>query len=208
MKNEMRKIVETGYDHGDYVAAFRREQTPNAVEKHFLDRLFQLSAQSPRILDLGSGTGIPIDKYLVEKGAEVTGIDISQKHVIQARKNVPQARFILGDFSRIDLAEASFDAVVSIYAIFHIPREEQGALFRKAHGLLKAPGVFLATLGTSDSDYAEQEDWAGAPMAWSTYEPDAYAGLITESGFSIVETRLEGKPGDDEYHFWMLAQKT
>lgn len=66
----------------------------------------------------------------------------------------------------------------------------------------------MATLGTSDSDYAEQDDWAGVAMAWSTYEPDTYARLITESGFSILESRLEGRPGDDEYHLWMLAQKT
>lgn len=76
MKAEMRRIVEAGYDHGDYVAAFRREQAPNAIEKHFLDKLLQLSGQSPAILDLGSGAGIPIDQYLVERGAIVTGIDI------------------------------------------------------------------------------------------------------------------------------------
>ena len=207
MKNEMRRIVEAGYNHGDYVGAFRRQQTPNALEKHFLDKVLRLSGQSPAILDLGSGTGIPIDKYLVEKGANVTGIDISQKHLAKARKNLRQAKFIHGDFSRIDLAGVSFDAVVSIYAIFHIPREEQGPLFQNVHRWLKTSGVFMASLGTSNSDYAEQEDWAGAPMAWSTYEPDTYARLIAESGFSILETRLEGRPGDAEYHFWMLARK-
>src|SRR5215472_16434588 len=112
MKNEMRRIVEAGYNHGDYVGAFRRQQTPNALEKHFLDKVLRLSGQSPAILELGSGTGIPIDKYLVEKGANVTGIDISQKHLAQARKNLRQAKFIHGDFSRIHLAGVSFDAVV------------------------------------------------------------------------------------------------
>lgn len=68
--------------------------------------------------------------------------------------------------------------------------------------------MFMATLGTSSSEYGEEKDWAGAPMAWSTYDPETYKRMIVESGFDILETKFEGQPGDDEYHFWVLAQKS
>jgi SAM-dependent methyltransferase len=195
MDKDMRKIVEEGYDKGDYPTAFRLNQTPNDMEKYFLDKVLEHCPQKPRILDLGSGIGIPFDKYLVEKGAEVTGIDISQKHVTIAQENVPGARFIKGDFSHLDFKEADFDAIISFYAIFHIPRKEQKTLFLKIYKLLRRKGVFMATLGTSDSEYGEEQNWAGAPMAWSTYNPGTYKKLITKSGFVFLETKFEGQPG-------------
>jgi ubiquinone/menaquinone biosynthesis C-methylase UbiE len=137
----------------------------------------------------------------------VTGVDFSQKNINLARKNVPEAEFIKGDFSMIDFKKESFDAIVSFYAIFHIPREEHRDLFAKMNYLLKKKGIIIVTLGTSGSEYGEEDDWCGAPMAWSSHEPDMAKAIISEAGFTILETFFEGKPGDDEYHFWVLAQK-
>lgn len=208
MKDHMRKLVQQGYDNGDYAHTFRRDRTMPEMAGYFLDKTLQLSPPTPKILDLGSGTGVPFDAYLVERGADVTGVDISQKHTDAARENVPGARFVKGDFSRIDFDGESFDAAIALYAIFHIPRDEHAELFLKVHGLLRARGVFLATLGTRDAQYEEEQDWAGASMmAWSTYDPDAYMRLVGKSGFVIVETKFEGQSGDKEHHFWLLAQK-
>jgi len=105
------------------------------------------------------------------------------------------------------LPEGSFDGVVSFYAIFHIPRSEHGALFTRINRLLRPSGLFLATLGTSDSEYGEEADWAGAPMAWSSYDAETYRRLLTEVGFDIVESAFEGQPGDAEPPFLGLGAK-
>lgn len=206
MTKDMKKLVEEGYDTGDYVSAFRLTKKPNMMEKSFLDKLIELIPKGGRVLDLGCGTGIPIDKYLVDKGIRVRGIDISQKHVNLAKRNVPSAEFVKGDFSEFDFDE-KFDAIISFYAIFHIPREEHKDLFLKMYDLLNDNGVILVTLGTSGSEYGEEKDWAGATMAWSTYEPKEYKKIIKLVGFKILEATFEGEPGDDEYHFWVLAKK-
>ena len=206
MTKDMRKIVEEGYERGDYVGAFRTTDKPNKMEERFLKKLFKLLPKNPTILDFGCGIGIPFDKWLVEHGCKVTGIDISQKHIGMAKKNVPKAKFIRGDFSKIEFKE-TFDAIISFYAIFHIPREEHKDLFLKMHSLLNEGGIILVTLGTSGSEYGEEKDWAGATMAWSTYEPKEYKKMIKDVGFTILEATFEGQPGDEEYHFWVLAQK-
>lgn len=207
MGNDIRKIVEEGYDKGDYAGKFRVSSTPNEMEQHFLERLIEEVGKDGKILDFGCGIGIPFDNYLAEKGLEVTGIDISQKHIEQAKKNVPQANFIKGDFSKHKFDEESFDAIISFYAIFHIPREEHQNLLSKMCSLLKAGGLILVTLGTFGSEYGEEQDWCGAPMAWSTYEPEEYKKIITNAGFKIVEEKYEGKLGDEEFHYWVLAKK-
>jgi SAM-dependent methyltransferase len=208
MHKDIRKIVKHGYEQGDYPGVFRRDSPPSEMERQFLDRLLSLCPVVPRILDFGCGTGLPVDKYLADHGADITGVDVSPKHLALARANVPSANYVEGDFSQLALTEESFDAVASFYAIFHIPRSEHGDLFAKIARLLKEGGIFLATLGTSDSEYGEEANWTDAPMAWSTYDPETYKRLLGEAGFEILESSFEGKPGDDEYHFWVLAKKS
>lgn len=201
----MRRIVEEGYEKGDYAGTFRISDQPNKLQERFLNKLLKLLPEKPHILDFGCGTGVPFDKYLVQHGCSVVGVDIAQKHINEAKKHVPTAKFIRGDFSKIDF-EKSFDAIISLYAIFHIPREEHEGLFLQMAGLLKENGKILITLGTSGG-YGEEEGWCGARMAWSTYDPDTYKKLLDNKGFEILEATFEGRPGDEEYHFWVLAAK-
>ena len=73
--------------------------------------------------------------------------------------------------------------------------------------LLKENGIILVSLGTSDNEYSSKKDWAGAPMAWSTYKPKEYMSIIKNAGFKIIKAVFEGELGDKEYHFWVLAKK-
>jgi SAM-dependent methyltransferase len=207
MTKDMRKLVREGYEKIDYVEAYRSNSEPNDMEKNFLNKLIKLIPKHAKILDLGSGTGIPFDKYLVAQGFDMTGIDFSQKQIVLARKNVPEAKYIKDDFSAFDFEKESFHAIVSFYAIFHIPRDEHKILFAKMNKFLKKEGIVLLSLGSSGSEYGEEEDWFGAPMAWSSYDPDTSMELIKESGFNILDSFFEGEPGDDEYHFWVIAKK-
>jgi ubiquinone/menaquinone biosynthesis C-methylase UbiE len=207
MNNNMRKLVEEGYEKGNYVSKFRTDPEPDGKVLPFLEEFVELLPKGAKVLDMGCGTGIPFDRYLVEKEFEVTGVDFSQKHIELAKRNVPDAEFIKGDFSEIDFGEESFHAIVSFYAIFHIPRDEHKALFARMNKYLKKEGIILVTLGTSGSEYGIEEDWLGAPMAWSSYHPEKATEIISESGFRILKTFFEGDPGDDEYHFWVLAMK-
>ncbi|MCX5367000.1 class I SAM-dependent methyltransferase [Streptomyces sp. NBC_00124] len=49
----------------------------------------------------------------------------------RARERVPQAEFIHADATAVSCGAASFDAVVSFFALIHIPVAEQPPLLRK-----------------------------------------------------------------------------
>jgi trans-aconitate methyltransferase len=206
MEKDIRKIVEAGYDKGEYASIWRTSRIPNEMEKKWLDKLQNLIPSHARVLDLGCGPGIPFDSYLVDSGHIVTGIDISALHIEEAKKNVPTGTFIKGDFSEYQFDE-KFNAIASFYAIFHIPREEHKALFEKMHNLLEPKGIILVTLGTSGTEGVEEKWLSSTQMAWSQYTPEEYKKIISEVGFKIIESDFEGKPGDDEYHFWLMAEK-
>lgn len=203
---DIRKIVKEGYEKGNYVGFFRSNPQLNTMEQSQLDRLADSVPKGAKILDLGCGTGVPFDKYLVDRGFKLTGVDFASNHIAAARKNVPTATFIESDFSTLDFGTHKFDAIIAFYSIFHILREEQQELFNKMNSLLVNGGFILVTLATSDSEDVE-ENWTGAPMAWSQYDPAKYKAMLAQSNIEIVHDEFEGQPGDTEYHWWVLAKK-
>jgi trans-aconitate methyltransferase len=206
MKDHMRHIVETGYDEGDYESAYRQSHLLSKREQRFFKKLLEHIPKNAKILDLGSGTGIPYDRYLVKRGAELTGIDISSKHIAMARKNVPEATYIKADFSRTELGEHAVHAAISMYAIFHIPRSDHAALLAKIHAALKDNGILLVTLGTGDIEL-DIHEFIGSRMAWSSFSIPENKKMVEDTGFKLL---LVEEEHDDpqEHHLWILAQKT
>jgi len=207
LSGDMRRVVRDGYERDDYEKAFRANPSLTPMETGFLERLARELPRNGRVLDLGSGTGLPYDGWLAGKGLRVTGVDFSPKHLALARKHVPQAAYLQGDFSKVAFAPGSFDAVTAFYSIFHIPRREHPALFAKIHRWLKPGGRILLTLGTGDMECDEETDWLGAPMMWSSYPPDQNVHLLEETGFTVLTKEFEGAPGDPEYHFWLFGMR-
>jgi len=201
----MKDRVREGYEAGDYEGEFRNDREVRESEKKLFSKLFDQIPESGNILDLGCGTGEPFDRYLVEHGYDVTGVDLVEKHVQAARERVPEAEFIEGDFFDVDPEEQKFDAVVSFYAVFHLPREKHGELFKHMNSLLKENGMLLITVGGDEMDRYVEEDWNGSEMVWSSYSQEKSMELVEESGFNIVDTYEEDS--EEEHHLWILAEK-
>jgi cyclopropane fatty-acyl-phospholipid synthase-like methyltransferase len=201
----MRKIVCEGYEKGNYASTFRVGKVLTEFERQFFDCFLTLLPRAPQIVDFGCGIGVPYDKYLVEHGCIVTGLDICRKHISQAKRNIPEAKYLEVDFTSWE-PNVKFDAVVSLFAIFHIPRREHQVLFRKIAETLGNDGVLLCTLATHEIQ-EDERDWLGAPMVWSSYAPDFYIDTLEKLGFYIAKSDFEGRPGDEEHHLWLIAQK-
>ena len=82
-------------------------------ELKFIEKSFPEGAK--KILELGCGTG-SYTKLLLEKGYDVTSIDISEKMLNIARKKVPYGKFIQGDIKDFKLNE-KFDVCLVLFAV-------------------------------------------------------------------------------------------
>ena len=199
----MREKVKEGYEKADYEGDYRKDREIQEVEKNLFEKVFGKLDEDSKFLDLGCGFGLPFDKYITENGFNLVGVDLAEKHVKQARENVPEAEFIQGDFFDQDFDENSFDAVVSFYAIFHIPREEHTKLFQKIREWVKEDGVILVTMGPDEMDNFKGEI-GGEEMLWSSYSQEKNLELIEEAGFDVLEDYVED--WRDETHHWVLAK--
>ncbi len=200
----MRKDVKEGYEEADYEGLYREGREIRPEEEDLFQKLFDKLGGSGQILDLGCGTGLPFDQYLVDNGYDIIGVDIAEKHVEKARENVPEAQIVQGDFFEVDIDNESLDAVVSFYAIFHIPREEHRELFEQINDWLNSEGFILVTVASTEMRDLK-ESWNGAEIQWSSYEGTKTLEMIEESGFEIIETYEED--WRDEDHLWVLARK-
>ena len=206
-KESMQETVRAGYDKGNYASVYRSRLSLNPFEDLFFSKLIGNLKQGAKVLDIGSGPGIPYDLHLTEKELKVTGIDISEKHISIARKNVPLATYILGDFLNHRFSNDQFDAIMFLYTLFHIPRDQHKWVISKIASILKPNGYLLITVGTENIAYKEKTNFCGSNMAWSYFDAQTNMDIISQCGFAILESLNEKNYGSDEKHFWILATK-
>ena len=82
-----------------------------------------VTLRGARVLDVGCGTGFFTQFYL-DRGAQVTGVDITTASVERLAARFPQARFQLADVSE-DIPPGPFDVVNSFDVFFHVTQDER-----------------------------------------------------------------------------------
>lgn len=125
-----------------------------------------------RVADLGCGAGIPATRELTEYGLQVMGVDFSAVQLRRARELAPAASLVQADMTALRLTPASLDAVVSFYAVIHLPLADQRALFPRIRTWLRDGGYFLATVGADR--WAGTESFFGADMFWDHADAGSY----------------------------------
>jgi 2-polyprenyl-3-methyl-5-hydroxy-6-metoxy-1,4-benzoquinol methylase len=205
-----RRTVESGYDQmAEQYLATKDPEDPLAVGA--LGDVASLLLSEAAVLDLGCGAGVPVTRWLADRGFAVTGVDVSAKQLELARTNVPEGTFLKADMTEVVFAPESFDAVVAFHSIIHVPRTKHPTLLESIHRWLAPGGALLATMTVADYE-GRDEDWEGwgAPMVWSHYDKDANLAMLQDAGFEIryAEPRTgEGTGDETETWLWVLASK-
>ena len=83
-----------------------------------LDGLRRIGKDSPRMLDLGCGTGW-LTAILAQFGP-TTGVELSPLAIDRAREQHPDIEFLAGDFFTVPLPRGTFDVVVSCQVMEHV----------------------------------------------------------------------------------------
>ena len=196
-------LIRSGYNR---IAAHYAERRDHASSVPYLEKLNDKLAANSLILDLGCGAGLPVDRWLIQQGHRVIGLDLSAEMLALARQNVPQADYELRDMATLRVSEYSVDAVVCFFAMFHIDRSLHGQLFRCLRSYLTPSGFLLITTGRSD--WEGEEDFLGVQMAWSHFDKETNRALLEDANFTVLlEDEHRGNScGDDDWHPIFLAQ--
>jgi ubiquinone/menaquinone biosynthesis C-methylase UbiE len=198
--DEISKLVEQGYNSiaEDYYSHRNLSKFNSELEE-----FASLLPEDPYVLDLGCGAGIPTAKFLTGRGIKVTGIDLSETMLNLARKNVPSAEFIKMDMNELKFNDDTFDGIISVYALFHVPREKHLEIFKKAFKILKSGGILMINIGLHESEGTSR--FFGVPMFWSNFSQQTTLNLVKKAGFSILTEAVLERGG--EYQYWIFGKK-
>ena len=195
----MKRAVEEG---SDRIAQRYHDDRGRFDERRQLEAFSALLPAGARILDAGCGAGVPVARYLVDRGFAVQGIDLSSSMLALARQHVPEATFTRMDMSVLDFPAASFDGLVASCSMFHVHRARHSDLLRGFHVVLKpdAPVLVNVPLGAWEGT----EAFHGAEMFWSHYDSATSQALIEGAGFRVANAE-QFRSGDEDY-VWILAR--
>ncbi|MFI5906538.1 class I SAM-dependent methyltransferase [Dactylosporangium sp. NPDC051541] len=190
------ELVRRGYD--ELSGRYRGDDDAPAEYTPWLAELQRLLPAAAEVLDLGCGCGVPVARTLAGHGHRVTGVDLSAVQLARARRLVPGATFLRADAAELTLPVGTFDAVVCLYTLIHLPLAAQPGLLRRIAAWLRPGGVLLATTG-AEAWTGTDEHWLGGatPMWWSHADAATYRTWITEAGLHIDAERFvpEGTSG-------------
>ena len=201
-------LVTQGYDRIGEVYSHWTKEVRTEERARYTDLLLNRLPPGAAVLDLGCGVGVHTTEQLARR-FQVTGVDLSPIAVAVARKQVPQARFVVGDMSQIGFAPASFDGVAAFYSVIHVPREEQPELLRRINAWLRPGGVFVGTLSARASEATVAVNWLGAPMFWSGFDAKSNRTMVEAAGFLIERATEEtaNEFGEPVTFLWVVACK-
>jgi ubiquinone/menaquinone biosynthesis C-methylase UbiE len=200
VEKDVFETVERSYDKmGETYHNFRNNEK-------FISELERFSDQLPpagHVLDAGCGVGKPTSEFLMKKGFKVTGVDISGKMVELARENVPEATFHQKNILTLDFEDGSFDGIICVYTLWHLPRADHPKVIQNFHRILKEDGILVINTGIYEGESMSQ--FFGEPMLWSTYDPSKTLSVVEELGFKILQSGVLKLGG--ERQFWIFAKK-
>ena len=208
MSDDPKQVVAGGYD----AIAERYAEWAASFDSPAMEWLHKLQARledGAHVLELGCGGGGPASRALAERH-RLLGVDISPRQIERARARVPAATFVCADATAVELEPGSFDAVVSLYMLGHVPREEQAPLLGSIASWLRPGGWLLATMGIGGERDEVEDDWLGAPMFFASFDAETNRTMVREAGFDFIEDEVipTDEPGHGVVSFmWVLGRK-
>ncbi len=151
-----------------------------------------------KVLDIGCGGGL-ISEPITRLGAEVVGIDASEKNIsvasIHAKKNNLKIKYLNKSPEQMNEKE-KFDIILNLEVVEHV--DDLDLYLRSCHNLLKKNGImFTATLNRTFTSYIKAIVGAEYILRWlpiGTHDwnkfikPEELQNTLLNLGFSVLNT--------------------
>lgn len=139
-------IIEYVYNSvaNEYAQKFIDEHERKPKDQEILLRFSKEIEGKTPVWDFGCGPG-QTAQYLKKLGVEVSGLDLSEKIIEQAKISHPDIYFQKGNMLKLEFENNSISGIVSFYSIVHFAKRQVDIFFGEVFRVLKSDGIFLFT---------------------------------------------------------------
>ena len=200
MDQDLKRISNTYNDVSEeYSSAFENEHDGKPKDCEVLNRFASLLTQESKVLDLGCGPGQTC-KYLHELGVSISGLDLSEKMVEQARIYHSEITFAVGNMLALDIVDNSIDGILSFYSIVHFSSNQVKKAFNEISRVLKKGGYFLCAFHIGNEIIPIMEFLGKTvDVDFMLFDVPVIQNCLTEAGFEVEETEEREPYPDIEY---------
>jgi ubiquinone/menaquinone biosynthesis C-methylase UbiE len=177
----------------EYAETFSGEHEKKPKDQEILRRFSIEIGDKKPVWDFGCGPG-QTTKYLKDLGIEISGLDLSEKMLEQARTIHPDIHFRKGNILELEFENNSIGGIVAFYAIVHFTEEQVEIAFREVFRVLQPGGVFLSTHHIGE-ETIHLDEFLGKniDIDFMFFTTDFIFSCLKDSGFEKIEI-IEREP--------------
>jgi len=177
----------------EYAEAFSGEHDKKPKDQEILRRFSVEVGHKKPVWDFGCGSG-QTAKFLKDLGTDVSGLDLSERLLEQARTLHPEITFRKGNILELQFDDDSIAGAVAFYAIVHFTEEQVEIAFREAFRVLQPGGLFLFTFHIGE-DTICIEEFLGkeTDIDFMFFNTDFVSSCLKKIGFKKIEI-IEREP--------------
>ena len=198
--NKSKSELEASYDRvaEQYADEFFRELETKPFDRELLDAFAESVRGRGEVCEIGCGPG-HIARYLRDRGATMSGIDLSREMVKSAQRLNPDISFQQGNMLALNLPNSSLAAIVSFYAIIHIERDKVTRALQEMNRVLQPGGSLLISFHGGEG-VLHRDEWYDKPISIEVtlFGSDEMSGYLESAGFESVNI-VEREPYEFEY---------
>jgi len=177
----------------EYAETFSGEHEKKPKDQEILRRFSIEIGNKKPVWDFGCGPG-ETTEYLKNLGIEVSGLDLSEKILQQAKTIHPEIHFRKGNILELEFENDSIAGVVAFYAIVHFTEEQVGIAFREVFRVLQPGGLFLLTYHIGEETIRLDEFLDKRfDIDFMFFSNDFISSCLKDSGFEKIEI-IEREP--------------
>ena len=177
----------------EYAETFSGEHEKKPKDQEILHRFSQEIGDRQPVWDFGCGPG-QTTIYLKNLGIEISGLDLSEKILEQARTIHPEIHFRKGNILDLEFENNSIAGVVAFYTIVHSTDEQVGIAFREVFRVLQPGGIFLFTYHIGQ-ETIHLDEFLGKKIDidFMFFTTDFILSCLQDTGFEEIEI-IEREP--------------
>ncbi len=159
-----------------------------------------------KIIDIGCGGGVNIEKFLKLTDNNVDGLDYSEVSVAESIKRNQNAVYekrcevMQADVSDMPIENEIYDLATAFETIYFWP--DIANTFKEVSRILKPNGQFMIAQGT-DGNHPDDEKWLSTVEGMSVYTADELEKYLLNAGFNSVKSFKK----ENDYILVVIAQK-